>query len=50
MKDPATGRAALNGEWVKMFPDETRARPAIHWRSAPTATPWSPAISSRFFS
>ena len=29
MKDPATGRAALNGEWVKMFPDEN-SRPARH--------------------
>ena len=27
MKDPATGRAALNDEWVKMFPD-AEARPA----------------------
>ena len=29
MKDPATGRAALNGEWVKMFP-EANSRPARH--------------------
>ena len=29
MKDPATGRAALNGEWVKMFPDP-ESRPARH--------------------
>jgi 2-iminobutanoate/2-iminopropanoate deaminase len=29
MKDPATGRAALNGEWVKMFPNEN-SRPARH--------------------
>jgi 2-iminobutanoate/2-iminopropanoate deaminase len=29
MKEPATGRAALNGEWVKMFPDEG-SRPARH--------------------
>ena len=29
MKDPATGRAALNGEWVKMFPDGN-SRPARH--------------------
>lgn len=29
MKEPATGRAALNGEWVRMFPDEN-ARPARH--------------------
>ena len=27
--DPATGRAALNDEWVKMFPDEN-SRPARH--------------------
>ncbi len=29
IKDPATGRAALNGEWEKMFPDEN-SRPARH--------------------
>jgi enamine deaminase RidA (YjgF/YER057c/UK114 family) len=29
MKDPATGRAALNGEWTKMFPDPN-SRPARH--------------------
>ena len=29
MKQPSTGRAALNEEWVKMFPDEA-ARPARH--------------------
>ena len=29
MKEPSTGRAALNDEWVKMFPDEN-ARPARH--------------------
>ena len=29
MKQPSTGRAALNDEWVKMFPDEN-ARPARH--------------------
>lgn len=28
-RDPATGRAALNEEWVKMFPDEN-SRPARH--------------------
>ncbi len=27
--DPSTGRAALNDEWVAMFPDEN-ARPARH--------------------
>jgi 2-iminobutanoate/2-iminopropanoate deaminase len=29
MKDPSTGRAALNDEWVKMFPDPD-SRPARH--------------------
>lgn len=29
MKQPSTGRAALNEEWVKMFPDES-SRPARH--------------------
>jgi enamine deaminase RidA (YjgF/YER057c/UK114 family) len=29
MKQPSTGRAALNEEWVKMFPDAA-ARPARH--------------------
>lgn len=29
VRDPATGRAALNGEWLKMFPDES-SRPARH--------------------
>jgi enamine deaminase RidA (YjgF/YER057c/UK114 family) len=29
IKDPASGRAALNEEWVKMFPDEN-SRPARH--------------------
>jgi enamine deaminase RidA (YjgF/YER057c/UK114 family) len=29
MKDPATGRAAINEEWVKMFPDPD-SRPARH--------------------
>ena len=37
MKEPSTGRAALNDEWVKMFPDEN-ARPARHTlASAPNA-------------
>mgnify|MGYP005626565953 FL=1 len=31
--DAAAGRAALNGEWVKMFPDE-ESRPARHTLSA----------------
>jgi 2-iminobutanoate/2-iminopropanoate deaminase len=29
VKDPGTGRGALNGEWEKMFPDEN-SRPARH--------------------
>jgi enamine deaminase RidA (YjgF/YER057c/UK114 family) len=29
MKQPSTGRAALNDEWVKMFPHEN-SRPARH--------------------
>jgi len=29
VQDPATGRAALNDEWVRMFPDPS-ARPARH--------------------
>jgi 2-iminobutanoate/2-iminopropanoate deaminase len=29
MKQPSTGRAALNGEWEKMFPDPA-SRPARH--------------------
>ena len=29
MGAPATGRAALNGEWAKMFPDPD-SRPARH--------------------
>jgi len=29
MRDPATGRAALNDEWVAMFPDPD-SRPARH--------------------
>lgn len=29
MKDPATGRAALNGEWTTTFPDP-ESRPARH--------------------
>ena len=34
MKDPATGRAALNGEWSKMFPDPD-SRPARHTLALP---------------
>ena len=29
MQDPTTGRAAINDEWVRMFPNEA-ARPARH--------------------
>jgi enamine deaminase RidA (YjgF/YER057c/UK114 family) len=29
MKEPGTGRAAINDEWVKMFPDAA-SRPARH--------------------
>lgn len=36
MKDPSTGRAALNDEWAKMFPDE-HARPARHTIAAGAA-------------
>jgi enamine deaminase RidA (YjgF/YER057c/UK114 family) len=34
VKDPATQRAALNAEWVKMFPD-AEARPARHTLTLP---------------
>ena len=34
VKDPATQRAALNDEWVKMFPDPN-ARPARHTQTLP---------------
>ena len=34
MKQPSTGRAALNDEWVKMFPDPD-ARPARHTQPLP---------------
>ena len=33
MKDPATGRKALNGEWSAMFPDPIAPRPS-HARAA----------------
>src|ERR1700732_3575965 len=29
IQDPTTGRAAINDEWIKMFPDEA-SRPARH--------------------
>ncbi len=38
VKDPATGRKALNGEWTKMFPDES-SRPARHTLSLPANAP-----------
>ena len=34
VKDPAKQRAALNDEWVKMFPDQD-ARPARHTQPLP---------------
>jgi 2-iminobutanoate/2-iminopropanoate deaminase len=34
MKDPVNGRAALNGEWEKMFPD-AESRPARHTQHLP---------------
>jgi 2-iminobutanoate/2-iminopropanoate deaminase len=36
MKDPATGRAALNGEWARMFPDPG-SRPARHTLALPAS-------------
>jgi enamine deaminase RidA (YjgF/YER057c/UK114 family) len=38
MKDPATGRKALNGEWSKMFPDPD-SRPARHTSSLAANAP-----------
>ena len=37
-KDQAAGRAALNGEWEKMFPDPN-ARPARHTQALPANSP-----------
>ena len=37
VKDPVTQRAALNVEWVKMFPDP-EARPARHTLPLPAAS------------
>ena len=37
VQDPATQRAALNGEWVKMFPDPA-ARPARHTLPLPAGS------------
>lgn len=34
LKDPVKQRAALNGEWVKMFPDP-ESRPARHSQTLP---------------
>ena len=48
MKDPATGRAALNGEWAKMFPDPDLAAGAPHaGPRRPTIPTTSPATSRR---
>jgi 2-iminobutanoate/2-iminopropanoate deaminase len=38
MKDPATGRKALNGEWTAMFPDP-QSRPARHTLALPANSP-----------
>ena len=38
MKDPATGRKALNGEWSAMFPDP-KSRPARHTLRCPRTPP-----------
>ena len=38
VRDPGTGRAALNGEWEKMFPDEN-SRPARHTQSLAASGP-----------
>ncbi len=38
VKDPATGRGALNGEWEKMFPDEN-SRPARHTQQLGSGSP-----------
>ena len=37
-KDQAAGRAALNGEWEKMFPDPA-SRPARHTQALPASSP-----------
>ena len=37
-RDQAAGRAALNGEWEKMFPDAA-ARPARHTQPLPANSP-----------
>jgi 2-iminobutanoate/2-iminopropanoate deaminase len=37
-KDQAAGRAALNGEWEKMFPDPD-GRPARHTQALPANSP-----------
>ncbi|HZP99620.1 MAG TPA: RidA family protein [Reyranella sp.] len=38
VKDPASGRKALNGEWTKMFPDAA-SRPARHTQALPASAP-----------
>jgi enamine deaminase RidA (YjgF/YER057c/UK114 family) len=37
-RDQAAGRAALNGEWEKMFPDAA-SRPARHTQALPSNSP-----------
>jgi enamine deaminase RidA (YjgF/YER057c/UK114 family) len=37
-QDQAAGRAALNGEWEKMFPDPA-SRPARHTQALPANSP-----------
>ena len=37
-RDQAAGRAALNGEWEKMFPDPA-SRPARHTQALPANSP-----------
>ena len=38
VRDPAVGRKMLNGEWTKMFPDES-SRPARHTLALPANAP-----------
>lgn len=38
VKDPASGRGALNGEWEKMFPDPN-SRPARHTQQLGSGSP-----------
>ena len=44
MKDPATGRAALNGEWAKMFPDpDSRPDALVFNRTMTLKDSWAKA-------